>query len=446
MKKNLCNSLLISLSVSIFTLFISHYFLPILSLEEFYDSNKLTWGKKRCLDLKNKHQQKNSSININTLNSGIVIVTVGDHLLFNENQRSRYKQFPDFLDKIKEIKTNSIFFDFFFNRHHIYPEFEKSFKYHKNIYAGYFFDILSPTDYTQSTLDYLEKFRLKNITPMLDSKDSYELWGTNPIEYSLELMKTIKGLSCVNVFYDSNHILSKIPLYCLYKGKLYPTAALNLAAEYFEIDIIKDMKIILGKSIIIKNIKQIAMKQYSGDLNQNYSDTIEIPIDENGLLFVDYINCAGSFPTIPIDTILNSNSHVWQSIIENKIVLVGAYSSNIDVHRTPFGQMNGIEVIANTINTIISRKFYKQSSLSEKFGTFLILGILLSFIMTFLPFTMTLLGVFLIGFLFAVENFVVFNYFHFQQPFISGIIYIFLNYLFQLIYKERTLDKYLKIR
>lgn len=234
-------------------------------------------------------------------------------------------------------------------------------------------------------------------------------------------------------------------MYCLYKGRLYPTATLHLVADYFGVNLKKDIKVIIGKSVLLQNIPSIPEKYNPSKINQINSNTFEIPIDENGLLFINYINCTGSFPIIPIDIILNYQDKLWKSNIENKILLVGAYSNEIDVHRTPLGEMNGIEVIANAVNTIISKQFFKNASFFENLGTLFFLGILLSIIITYLPIQKALLGVLVILFLFIYENILVFNYFYYQQPIILGILYIHLNLIFQLVYKEITLHKYLNL-
>jgi hypothetical protein len=178
---------------------ISNNFSLIYNLEEFYNSNKLTWGKKTCTNLEKMNNQFNT-LNIDSLNSEIVITSVGNHLLNHDDTILRYKKFSDFLDKLRNIKTKSIFFDFFYNRYNVNSEFIKSFQNHDNIYISYMFDKISPTVDSKLTLEYLEKFRLENITPTYDMQESSKLYDSNPLENSVELMETVKGLSCVNVF------------------------------------------------------------------------------------------------------------------------------------------------------------------------------------------------------------------------------------------------------
>ncbi len=77
---------------------------------------------------------------------------------------------------------------------------------------------------------------------------------------------------------------------------------------------------------------------------------------------IAYLGPNGHFPTISaIDIISNK---IPRQFFENKVVLIGATVSDLqDYHSTPFGVMSGVEIQANAIETLLSQRFFRSSSI-----------------------------------------------------------------------------------
>ncbi|KND48085.1 MAG: adenylate cyclase [Parcubacteria bacterium C7867-006] len=78
--------------------------------------------------------------------------------------------------------------------------------------------------------------------------------------------------------------------------------------------------------------------------------------------YINYSGPKGTFLTIPIIDLLNDK--IPESVFKNAIVLIGATANDLhDTFNTPFGLMPGVEVHANTIETILTGNFRQPLSL-----------------------------------------------------------------------------------
>ncbi len=74
--------------------------------------------------------------------------------------------------------------------------------------------------------------------------------------------------------------------------------------------------------------------------------------------YINYSGPKGTFLTIPIIDLLNDK--IPSSVFKDAIVLIGATANDLhDTFNTPFGTMSGVEVHANTIETILAGNFRK---------------------------------------------------------------------------------------
>ncbi len=77
--------------------------------------------------------------------------------------------------------------------------------------------------------------------------------------------------------------------------------------------------------------------------------------------YINYLGPKGTFLTIPIIDLLNDK--IPQSVIKDSIVLIGATANDLhDTFNTPLGLMSGVEVHANTIETLMTGNFRKSFS------------------------------------------------------------------------------------
>jgi adenylate cyclase len=180
-----------------------------------------------------------------------------------------------------------------------------------------------------------------------------------------------------------------------YRDRFVPAITLSLAANYFGKKL-SDLEVEIGKRIRIPSPTkfdpdtgerapysiQTSPDQYGPDGSlvkegaRRPVDHIDIPIDSNGAMLVNFMgrpssDSAGGLQTYPIrsyaayaDRAPGDDPQTWRRTmaVGNKIIMVGAFSSGMaaDQKTTPLGLMYGIEVHANALNTIIMDNFLRK--------------------------------------------------------------------------------------
>jgi adenylate cyclase len=168
-----------------------------------------------------------------------------------------------------------------------------------------------------------------------------------------------------------------------FKDYFIPSITLGLALEYFNKDF-SDLEIILGEYIRIPNPQQFNddTKEWepyqlfidSTDAGDKYEtlDEITIPIDETGAMLINFIGrrsniddpedqrfSVKSFTGYVKDPGKNLETWPESKYLDNKIVMVGIFATGLaeDEKPTPYGLMYGVEIIANSLNTILMNRF-----------------------------------------------------------------------------------------
>ncbi len=170
-------------------------------------------------------------------------------------------------------------------------------------------------------------------------------------------------VSLFDFIYNSKDVVFNKLL--VFKESFYMSIPLALLSKYFNVDI-NDIEVNYGREILLKNPKTFNSEtgKYEKIRIKNIEkEFIRIPIDENGNLLINYAGARSSSnrenrTTFEVysysDFITNS-----QVLVKNKIAMVGAYAEGVadDEYLTLFGTMYGIEIIANTINTVIKSNY-----------------------------------------------------------------------------------------
>ncbi|HTX71758.1 MAG TPA: adenylate/guanylate cyclase domain-containing protein [Rectinemataceae bacterium] len=177
-----------------------------------------------------------------------------------------------------------------------------------------------------------------------------------------------------------------------FKDSFVPSITLSLALNYFGKSL-SDVDVIIGNRVRIPSPTrynpdsgerepytiQVSPDQYDKDGNllkqgdRRPVPFIDIPIDANGQMLINFMGPASSassdgiqtYPVRPYsgyaDKAPPSDPTKWRRTIAaaNKILMVGAFAQGMaaDDKRTPFGIMYGIEVHANALNTILMDNF-----------------------------------------------------------------------------------------
>ena len=112
------------------------------------------------------------------------------------------------------------------------------------------------------------------------------------------------------------------------------------------------------------------------DLLANLNPAVDIPIDDNGDMLVNYIGPVASFPTYSATDLLQGK--IDDTALDGKTVFVGVTDNSIPPAMlvTPYGVMPKVEVTANAVSTILSRSYITRTQ-SEVLAVLLILGVIL---------------------------------------------------------------------
>lgn len=143
-------------------------------------------------------------------------------------------------------------------------------------------------------------------------------------------------------YIDKDNVIRKSSLLSKVNEKYYPYFATLVAAKYFNNKIREGNLKITSSAIYLKDIT--------------------IPLDKNGKILINYVGNTKSFPTIPIAKLMEKNFFKYNpELLENKIVLIGSTSKYLHNHYpTPTSlYMPKVEIQANIINTIVSKKNFR---------------------------------------------------------------------------------------
>jgi class 3 adenylate cyclase len=156
-------------------------------------------------------------------------------------------------------------------------------------------------------------------------------------------------------------------------NRYYPSTVLWLAMLYYKVDL-KDVQVNIGKNVVLRGATIPGTKQ-SPEVKRD----IVIPIDDQGSILINYYGRQGTFQVRSFSDVVNAR--VSPKYFKNKIVLVGVYAEGLqDIHRTPYGNMYGIEMIANTVNQILNGDFIHTAPDAINIALIVFFGLLISYI------------------------------------------------------------------
>ncbi|MFH1671775.1 MAG: adenylate/guanylate cyclase domain-containing protein [Candidatus Portnoybacteria bacterium] len=112
-------------------------------------------------------------------------------------------------------------------------------------------------------------------------------------------------------------------------------------------------------------------------------DLPQIPVDEKDRMLINYSGRPGTFKTIPAIDIIEEK--IEPELLKDKIVLIGATAPDLhdeQIVPSSYGRlMNGVEIHANAIETIIGGKFLSDLSPSRQILTFILLSLVLGLVL-----------------------------------------------------------------
>ncbi len=278
-------------------------------------------------------------------------------------------------------------------------------------------------DTARTRLALMKQFEINEENIDYDGYSEVNIAQMQNVIFPLEkVIKNVFGVGSATVFKDIEGKIRRVPLLIKYyderimeKPVYLPTADLMLVLKYYYKDIpqhkireniFNKIKIKLGDCVTLldcrvpvithKNIIRVYNPETGElkDVNEQERDTfidkgwmdftikgltevtdyvvqdVRIPINEFGEVLVNYQGPHNSFKKIPLYVVSRRigkgmSRNNWANY-KNKILMVGFFTTtNIrergkDYHLTPFGDMYGIEIRANTLHTIIKQDYIDE--------------------------------------------------------------------------------------
>ena len=312
----------------------------------------------------------------------------------------------------------------------------------------------------RNRLEQLEKFQIPENNIVRNEFLEAPEWVSYPSPPVEAIGKAVYGLGGANVKYSEGGTNYKMPMVFKWKNRLFPSISLIMACRFYGVDIAKDVKVELGKYVTIENIPerqvQIGAAGEPQDVmtKPNPFRKIRIPIDSEGLMDINFIGGAFSFPHTPIAEIIETNKEFPGAygkdnpdFFRDQILLVAMYYATgvaKDIHPGPFGNVAGIEHHANALNTILNQNFIHIAPPWVNSLIYLFVGLVMGAIVPRFKMVFSLIAAVVLSILFLVEVFFLFNVFNVLHVFLTPYIELLVILISVVAYRALTEEENVK--
>jgi adenylate cyclase len=262
-------------------------------------------------------------------------------------------------------------------------QFSASLKQSRRVVLGYYFyyDPAGMGHLTEQDLQgYLNNIRPNQFNGFIKSSSEIDL-STMKIKegYAVEssipvLSNNVQSAGYVNYDPETDGTLRKIPLIVKYrdnkanKDYFFPPMSMRILEQY------------LSGSLIVR-VGELGPEKVILDAE----DPVDIPVNENGELLVNFLGKKGVFPYVSVTDILHDrNQAIPKGSLKDKIVLVGATATALgDIKVTPLDPLfPGVEIQATVIDNVLHNNFLSKPNWILTFElTYLIFfGVLLTLV------------------------------------------------------------------
>lgn len=250
-------------------------------------------------------------------------------------------------------------------------------------------------------IQILRKFRLEP-TQVVDEAIYDYSWVKFPQPPIEQIARLSAGLGFANVKKDESGMNRKMPLIVKVPNsgpdretEYYPSIDLLLALDYYGVDLHRDLEVVMGEYVKIKNIPEKTLttfnrrtaKMETRDIMAIPNDRREIviPIDWEGQMDINFAGGRYAFRSHEIFEVATEWDKETAQQFDNNIFLVAMYyatgrGASKDAHLSPFGEMSGIEHHAHALNTILNQDFLVMPPMVVNFLTFMGFAFLIGFI------------------------------------------------------------------
>ncbi len=233
-----------------------------------------------------------------------------------------------------------------------------------------------------------------------------------------------------------------------------PSITLALAAEYWHKKL-SDIRVVLGQYILIPSPE--LYDKNTGAWSPAPYPEVRIPVDADGAMTVNFMGARSSengseYQTFPVRSYSSYSTRApsvdaatWPETRElgGKLLMVGPFSTGVasDEKNTPYGQMFGVEIHANALNTILTRNFLHPVPPWQALIVLFFLTILIAFLATRVSTLLSLVVTFLLEVFSFLGVFLIFDMYSLVYPFSSLFAGMLLTFLLVIVYRALTEER-----
>jgi adenylate cyclase len=191
----------------------------------------------------------------------------------------------------------------------------------------------------------------------------------------------------------------------------------------------------MGENIILRDATIPA-----SDAGSERMEDIIIPIDEQGTLLINFYGRQGSFQVRSFSDIVEGR--VSSRYFRDKIVLVGVYAEGLqDIHQVPYGNMFGIEMIANAVTQLLNGHFITFSKDYLDILLIIFFGLLISYIVGRKSILYSYIAIAALSVIYFFTVIFVFDRYRYvlnlSAPLITGVLTLFSMIVYRILTEER---------
>ena len=226
----------------------------------------------------------------------------------------------------------------------------------------------------------------------------------------------------------------------LFQDSFMPSITLTLALEYWDATL-ADCSVYPGEKIVVE---------------KGNGEIVSIPVDGQCSMIINFAGLPSSisfdgYKTFPIRSYsgyvrtTSADRETWGDplALKNKIVMVGAFEKGMadDEKQTPYGLMYGIEIHANTLNTLLTNSFIKYLPLYLN----ILIVVMATMFISLIASRMKNLWSLPVSLVFALSFFVscsfVFDHYHTLINFTVPFAGMFFSYVSIILYRSSTEER-----
>lgn len=188
--------------------------------------------------------------------------------------------------------------------------------------------------------------------------------GGNPVMPEQKFLESAAGFGPVNKLRDDDLVVrDALLVYLSPIGKIIDfSVELIIICNYFK-----------------ANLGDVSLEGNHVVIDTKSDKKVKISIRENGSMPINYSVTMDDIKTVPFWRFMETDFEL--DVFKDKIVIVGLTDPAIlDVYRTPLGVSSGVDIVANTILTVISGRFIRYVSKDTGFSIILLVMLIMTFI------------------------------------------------------------------